>query len=143
MPPILSTSHCEFYGTHSYTHAQKTIPLVLIHPFTKQIIPSLYQESSTNISWRSISPVPLVRLINHFQTFLRASFFLLLSSFSSHTFSWACGSLREPRKYFFKYSFYAFTLSSNNSLISYGFQPNLYQGFSHVCSTYHTIFSLK
>ena len=24
-----------------------------------------------------------------------------------------------------------------------GFQPNLYQGFPHVSSTYHTIFSLK
>ena len=34
-------------------------------------------------------------------------FFLLviLLSFSSHTFLWACRSLREPQKYFFKLSF--------------------------------------
>ena len=32
-------------------------------------------------------------------------------------FSWACGSFREPRK-FFKLSFYTFTCLSNNSLIS-------------------------
>ena len=37
-PPILSTSHCEFYGTHSCAHAQKTISLAPIHPFTKQIV---------------------------------------------------------------------------------------------------------
>ena len=29
----------------SYAHAQKTIPLAPIHSFTKQIVPSMYQES--------------------------------------------------------------------------------------------------
>ena len=66
--------------------------------------------------------------------FTRVSFFLLLLlSFSSHTFSWACGSLREPRKII---SFCAFTCFD-------GFQPNLVQQFPHVCSTCHTVFSLK
>ena len=46
MPPILSTDHYEFYETHSCTHTQKTIPLAPIHSFTKQIVPSLYQQSS-------------------------------------------------------------------------------------------------
>ena len=43
-PPILSTSHCEFNGIRSCVHARKTIPLAPIHPFTKQIVPSMYQE---------------------------------------------------------------------------------------------------
>ena len=50
MPPILSTSHCEFNGARSCAHAQKTIPSVLIRPFTKQIVPSLYQELLTSVS---------------------------------------------------------------------------------------------
>ena len=36
-PPILSTSHCEFNGAGSCTHARKTISKAPIHPFTKQI----------------------------------------------------------------------------------------------------------
>ena len=71
--------------------------------------------------------------------FTHVSFFFLLLSFSSHTFSWACGSLREPRNIF---SFCAFTCLSNNSFLD-GFQPNLVQHFPHVCSTCHTVFSLK
>ena len=47
VPPILSTSHCEFNGTRSCTHAQKTIPLAPIHSFTKQIVPPMYEESLT------------------------------------------------------------------------------------------------
>ena len=41
-PPILSTSHCKFNGTRSCAHAQKTIPLAPIHPFTKRTVPLLY-----------------------------------------------------------------------------------------------------
>ena len=41
-PPILSTNHCEFNGAHSCAHTRKTIPLSLINPLTKQIVPSLY-----------------------------------------------------------------------------------------------------
>ena len=40
-PPILSTSHCELYGTRSCAHARKTIPLAPIHSFTKQMRPNL------------------------------------------------------------------------------------------------------
>ena len=56
-PPILSTNHCEFNGTRSCTHAQKTIPLVPIHPFTKQIVPSLCPESLPRSLSQSSSPV--------------------------------------------------------------------------------------
>ena len=34
-------------GTRSCTHTRKTIPLAPIHSFTKQIIPSMYEESLT------------------------------------------------------------------------------------------------
>ena len=34
-------------GARLCAHARKTIPLAPIHSFTKQIVPSLYQESST------------------------------------------------------------------------------------------------
>ena len=47
VPPILSTSRCEFNGTHSCAHARKTIPLAPIHLFTKQIVPSMYQKLFT------------------------------------------------------------------------------------------------
>ena len=50
-------------------------------------------------------------------------------------FLWACGSLHEPRKYFFKLSFYAFTCPITHSFLN-GFQPNLCQHFSHVCPIY-------
>ena len=45
--PILSSSHCEFYGARLCAHARKTIPLAPIHSFTKQIVPSMYEESLT------------------------------------------------------------------------------------------------
>ena len=48
VPRILSTRYryCEFYGTRSCAHVQKTIPLAPIRLFTRQIllVPSLYQE---------------------------------------------------------------------------------------------------
>ena len=38
MPPILSTTHCELNGACLRAYTRKTIPLVPIHPFTKQIV---------------------------------------------------------------------------------------------------------
>ena len=120
MPPIPSTSHCKFYGACLCIHTRKTLPLAPIHLFTKQILlNSLYQESLTRILLQSVSPLPLMQLINHFlplNIFCMHPFFLFLSTFLSHTFSWACRSLHN-QKYFFKLSFYAFTWFSNNSSI--------------------------
>ena len=80
MPPILSTSHCEFYGARSCAHAQKTIPMAPIHSFTKQIVPSMYQESfGTSIPHAPYKLLPSI--INISGT--RRSFLL---SFSLHTF---------------------------------------------------------
>ena len=65
------------------------------------------------------------------------SFFCFISS---HTFSWACKSLCEA----WKFSLFVHSLVcpiTHSSLD--GFQPNLVQHFPHVCSTCHTVFSLK
>ena len=47
--PKSSTSHCELDGAHLCVHTQKPycIPLEPIHLFTKQIVPSMYQELLT------------------------------------------------------------------------------------------------
>ena len=70
--------------------------------------------------------------------FTHASFFLLCFFHFHHTlFLWACGSLREPRKF----SFFVYSLVCP---ITHSFlQPNLVQHFPQVCSTCHTIFILK
>ena len=106
--------------THTHTHTYIYISRLTIvsheakKKLTKQIVPSMHQESFTRSLLRSFSPVLCVRINN---IFTRMSFFfrLFVFSFSSHSFSWACGSLREPRMLF---SFCAFTCLSNNSLIS-------------------------
>ena len=109
--PILSTSHCEVNSARSCTHARKTIYLAPIHPFTKQMVPSLCPESLTRSLSKLFSPVFRMCLIKGFLpsiTFLHTChFFLSVSLFHFHrTLSWACESLHEPRKFI---SFCAFT----------------------------------
>jgi len=74
--------------------------------------------------------------------FTRASFFFLVSLFHFHCtlFSWACGSLREPRK--FSLFVHSLVCPITHSSLDV-FQPNLVQHFLHVCSTCHTVFILK
>ena len=97
VPIILSTSHCKFNGTRSCTHIRKTIPQAPIRSFTKQIVPSLYQQSSTwswliFMAWVFYS-YPINALLPSI-IFLCASFFsCFFLSFSSHTFF---VGLREP-----------------------------------------------
>ena len=73
------------------------------------------------------------------------SLFFLLSFFHFHRtlFLWACGSFRESRKFFsnslFVHSLVCLIIHS----FLHGFQPNLYQHFSHVCSICLTTFNLK
>ena len=68
--------------------------------------------------------------------FMCVSFFLTLITilllFSLHTFLWAAGAYMNPRRF-------SLFVHSNND----GFQPNLVQHFPHVCSTCHSVFSLK
>ena len=98
MPPILSISHCEFNGTRSYAHAQKTIPLAPIHLFTKQVITLLCPESLTASCFNPFHQLlatyiyvaykPLPSLKKHFYSCI------VFLWFSLHTFSWACESLQ-------------------------------------------------
>ena len=134
MPPILSTSHCEFNGARSCAHARK---------------PSLYHQSTRLVNkyylcciYNRLLEARADRFHRFFTwVFMRASFFSYsFLSFSSHTFLWACGSLHEPRKF----SLFVHSLVcplTHSSLDE--FQPNLVQHFPQVCSTCHTIFSLK
>ena len=119
-PPILSTSHCEFYGASSCAHARKTILLVPIHPFTRQIVPLLCKEllslsSSTsvtsNFSNRHTSPSCHQKIFYMAIVF----FFFYFLSFSLHTFR---ALAREFQNFYLKHSFSAYTCLSNNSLNS-------------------------
>ena len=104
-PPILSTSHCEFNGACSCAHARKTIPLALIHPFTKQnlMVPSFCPESLTRSFFRLFSPVLCVRLIKGFlppKTFLHARRFFSLFYFYRTLFHGHAGACVNPRSFF-------------------------------------------
>ena len=78
----------------------KTISLAPIHPFTKQMVPSLCPESLTRSLFRLFSPVLCARLIKGFlppKAFLCARRLLLLSLFHFHRTLFV--GLREPRKF--------------------------------------------
>ena len=137
MPPILSTSHCEFNGTRLCTHIRKTISLAQIHSFTKQIVlhcihnlsPKLMEIVFTGFWYGCYKGIPSMNIL-----------VCLFLSFSSHTFLWACGSLREPQKF----SLFVHSLVCPiTHLFLDEFQPNLVQNFPQVCYTCHTVFSLK
>ena len=101
MPPILSTSYCKFNGARSCTHAQKTIPMAPIHPFTKQMVPSLCPELLTQSLSKSFSPVPYKVLPSINNIFTRVLFFLcFFVSFLSHTFRGFAGACVNPRSIF-------------------------------------------
>ena len=73
--------------------------------------------------------------------FMRTSFsYSCFFHFHRTLFSWACGSLREPRK--FSLFVHSLVCPITHSFLD-EFQPNLVQHFPQVCSTCHTIFSLK
>ena len=95
----------------------------------------MYQESLNWSRLISSTRVFRTRLINPpiHQKYFRCPlfFFFYFLLFSSHTFLWACGSSCEPRKC----SFFVHSLvcQITHSFVN-GFQPNLYQHLSHVCS---------
>ena len=147
MPPILSTSHCKFNGARSCAHARKTILLILIHPFTTQIVPSLYPQSFPSSPWRSFSPIFCLGVIKGFLpsiTFLRARRFFsslfLCFIFIAHFFRGLAGACVNPGR--FSQFVYSLVCAITHSSLD-GFQPNLVQHFPHVCSNCHTVFSLK
>ena len=124
-------------------YARQTIHSHPIHPFTRQLVPSLFEES---ISLEIYSAILLI--VNAFlspQKILCGSRFFFLTFFHFHhtLFSWACGSFREPQKFFSNSLFIHSLICLITHSFLHGFQPNLYQHFSYVCSTCHTIISLK
>ena len=138
MPPILSTSHCEFYGARLCAHAQKTIPLAPIHSFTKQIVPRIVDLKSFDIHDTSFPYAPY-KLLPFIKNILGAhrffSFFLLSFIFITH-FSWACVTpWHESRNLYLKHSFSTYTCLSNNSLISAWISTKFVSTLSYVCST--------
>ena len=147
MPPILSTSHCEFNGTHLCAHARKTIPLAPIHSFTRQIRSTFIVSTIINLRFFAIDHTvfhrrPINSLFPSI-TFLHVRRFFLYFYFHFHcTLSWACGSLCEPRKFFSNSLFVHSFVCAITHLFLNGFQPNFYQHFSHIYPTCHTIFSL-
>ena len=83
----------------------KNHPLGRIHLFTKQIVPSLYQESLTHILLQSVSPIPFMWLINHFlplkNIFMCVSFFLVsFIIFIAHLFHRLMGAYVNPGNIF-------------------------------------------
>ena len=75
--------------------------------------------------------------------FTLASFFsCLFVSFSSHTFLWTCESLQYMNPGNFSLFVHSLVCPITHSSLD-GFLPNLVQHFPHVCSTCHTVFSLK
>ena len=98
------------HGTCSCTHIRKTIPLVPIHLFTRQIIPSLYQQSLNEV------------LCNH-------AIILLFIHFHRTVF---CGvvELAQTLEVFSNSIFvHSLVYPITRSFLN-GFQPNLYQLFS-------------
>ena len=119
------------------------IPLTPIHLFTRQIVPSWCSESLTQSLSKWFSSVYCMHFIkcsikNIFECISFFPCFFL--SFSLHSLSWACRSLHEHRKFFFKCFFVHSPVCQIIHSFLNGFQPNLYQHFSHVCSICHAIF---
>ena len=135
MPSILSTSHCEFNGTRSCAHARKNPPGT--HSLAYKTNSTFILSTIINLRFFAINraafpqaPYKLPPSINNI--FMRVLYFFFLSNTFFHFHPEVFSNL------LFVHSFvYAIT-----HLFLNGFQPNFYQGFSHVCPTCHTIFSL-
>ena len=88
---------------HSCAHARKTIPIAPIHSFTKQIVPSMYQES---LSWSRLISITRVfrnHLINspfHQKYFRCPSFFFFYFLSFHHTlFRGLAGACLNPESF--------------------------------------------
>ena len=139
MPPILSTSHCEFNDAGSCAHARKTIPLTFY---------SLVHYTNSTFMVSTIISQQLVQIFGHYKglpsmnnTFTRALFFSN-SNFHFHRtlFRGLAGAYVNPG--IFSLFVHSLVCPITHSSLD-GFQPNLVQHFPHVCSTCHTVFSLK
>ena len=105
---------------------------------------------STIISQQLVQIVFTGFLFGHYKglpsmnnTFTRASFFSNSNStfiFIAHFFRELAGAYVNPGR--FSFVVHSLVCPITHSSLD-GFQPNLVQHFPHVCSTCHTVFSLK
>ena len=104
-PPFLSTSHCEFYGTVcAPTYDEPSLPARFARylRISTFIVCRINNLKFVEIGSASLQIWPY-KILPSTKIFLRGRrFFFLLSFFHFHRtlFSWACGSLRESRKFF-------------------------------------------
>ena len=116
------------------------------HQFTrllnKYVVPSLYPELFTQSLCRSFSLISCMGFIKGFLSSIKFCLCRFSSLFYFHRtpFSWACRSLRNPRR--FSLLVHSLVCPITHLFLD-GFQPNLVQHFPHVYSTCHTIFSYK
>ena len=81
-------------------------------------------------------------LLPSIKNIFRHPLFFSTYIFIAHLFCGLVGACMNPGS-FFKLSFVHSLVCSITCSFLNGFQPNLYQHFPHVCSTCHTILSLK
>ena len=128
-----------YNGIRLCTHTRKIISLAFIYLFTVQKVPSLYQQSSARDSWQLMILFFYRHPVNNLYAYVTFSSFFV--SFSSHIFcglARACINLGSFSLFVQHLIFFPIT-----HLFPDEFQPNLVQHFPQVCSTCHTIFSLK
>ena len=134
----------QFYGVRLCAHARKTIPLAPIHSFTKQIVPSMFDLKLFDIHDTSFPYAPY-KLLPSIKNILGTVIFFFLSTFFyfHRTLVGLCDPRHESRNLYFN----TYLVHRLVCLITYsflhGFQPNLYQHFSYVCSIRQTTFSIK
>ena len=113
-------------------YAQRTILSHPIRPFTRELHTFI------------VGRINILKLIEIGSAILLIQPYKCLPVTKHILFLWACGSFRKPRKFFQTLFLYIhlFVKYVTHSFL-HGFQPNLYQHFSYVRSTCHTIIYLK
>ena len=95
-PPILSNSQCEFNGAVCAPTLEKPSPWHLFTHLLNFNVSRIVELKSFDIHYMSFPHESYKLLPDHKNILGARQFFFLFLSFSSHTFLWACGSLREP-----------------------------------------------
>ena len=133
-----------WYSLCDYTR-QTVLSCPIRSLFKNYVVPSLFKESISRSSSKSIQPFFLYSLIKSFLSSLNfyaavVFFFFLSFIFITHFIRRLARACVNPRS-FFKLYFCTFSCLSSNSLISSLMDFSLHQHFSYVCSTCLTIFS--
>ena len=118
----------------------KTIPLAPIHPFTKQMVPSLCPESLTRSLFQLFSPVfrkhPIKCFLPSIPFYtLVVFFFVCFYYFHFHhtPFCGLAGACMNPEFYSNSLFVHSLVCQITHSFLN-GFQLNLYQHYLHVYS---------